>query len=131
MDHVCIRYSHTYNLHVSPTLNRISAIKCCKCDNAIEIHNRTIRIIIVSIQGCYAHIVLHKTYVSGCIYTFKISSRIGQVWVAWEGHQEYLLSGGSWGAGVEQLVWVCEGEENECTFEMNCTSHVRSRKVTL
>ena len=86
---------------------------------------------LVSIQGCYAHIVLHKTYVSGCIYTFKISSRIGQVWVAWEGHQEYLLSGGSWGAGVEQLVWVCEGEENECTFEMNCTSHVRSRKVTL
>ena len=100
----------------------------------------------ISTQCCYAHstyqnnvflhstvmhTVLHKTYVSGCIYTFKISSRIGQVWVAWEGHQEYFLSGGSWGAGVEQLVWVCEGEENECTFEMNCTAHVRSRKVTL
>ena len=51
--------------------------------------------------------------------------------MAWEGHQEYLLSGGSWGAEVEQLVWVCVEEENECTFKMNCTSHARSRKVTL
>ena len=57
----------------------------------------------------------------------KISLRIGQVWVAWEG----LLSGGPWGGGVEQSVLVCEGEENDCTSEMYCTSLVRrSRKVT-
>ena len=61
----------------------------------------------------------------------KISLRIGQVWVAWEGHQEELLSGDPWGGGVEQLVLVCEGEENECISEMYCTSLVRrSRKVT-
>ena len=48
----------------------------------------------------------------------KLSLRIGQVWVAWEGHQvghqEGVLSGDPWGGGVEQLVLVCEGEENEC-----------------
>ena len=42
--------------------------------------------------------------------------------MAWEGHQEGLLSGGPWGGGVEQLVWVCEGEENKQTSEMYCTS---------
>ena len=42
--------------------------------------------------------------------------------MAWEGHQEELLSGDPWGGGVEQLVLVYEGEENECISERNVYS---------
>ena len=80
------------------------------------------------LPGTATYIMYMYTYYSaGHTYQFayipsKISLRIGQVWVAWEGHQEGLLSGGPWGGGVEQLVWVCEGEESECTFERNVYS---------
>ena len=84
-------------------------------------------------------IAIHYSARHVSLHTYLLKSlRIGQVWVAWEGHQvghqvgdqEGVLSGDPWGGGVEQLVLVCEGEENECISKMYCTSLVRrSRRV--
>ena len=108
---------------MSPALNGSTALQRFERGKVVDICNRIMFDFYPGLPHIHIHVylLLSRTYQFAYIPS-KISLRIGQVWVAWEGHQEGLLSGGPWGDGVEQLVLVCEGEENKRTSERNVHS---------